>query len=223
MYPRDLLLAGYDGVVVDRAAIRSRCWAEALAEIGFERDQRWLMTRFDGVSDRSVARSVTSELGRALPTGFEDGLTARFKTGDERELRPVPGVEAALRRLGLPVCVVSGANRAVTRHGLEVAGLWSRVTPHLFLAEEVEHGPPAGDLFQHAAAEMGVPASRCVVVEASVHGVRGGKAAGMTVFGFAGSSHVLADVQAGKLRAAGADIVFDRMAELPRLFSARAA
>jgi beta-phosphoglucomutase-like phosphatase (HAD superfamily) len=51
-------------------------------------------------------------------------------------------------------------------------------------------GKPAPDLFLHAAREMGVPPSRCLVLEDSRPGVEAARAAGMEVALFTGGSHM---------------------------------
>ena len=54
----------------------------------------------------------------------------------------------------------------------------------------VSAGKPAPDLFLLAAATMAAAPARCLVIEDSEVGIRAAKAAGMTVFGFTGASHV---------------------------------
>ena len=76
----------------------------------------------------------------------------------------------------------------------------------------MEHGKPAPDLFLHAAARMGFEPERCLVVEDSPAGVQAGRAAGMTVLGYA------ALTDAALLEAEGAR-AFTAMAELPGLVS----
>ena len=53
----------------------------------------------------------------------------------------------------------------------------------------VKRGKPAPDLFLYAAEKMRADPRRTLVIEDSVSGVRAGKAAGMTVWGFVGGSH----------------------------------
>ena len=84
----------------------------------------------------------------------------------------------------------------------------------------VERGKPAPDLFLLAAAKMAADPRRCLVVEDSEVGVRAGKAAGMTTFGFTGASHVRPQSHGPRLRAAGADAVFAEMAALIGLIAA---
>ena len=54
------------------------------------------------------------------------------------------------------------------------------------------------------------------MIEDSLAGMAGARAAGMTVFGFHGGSHCRAG-HAETLRAAGADLTFDDMRLLPEL------
>ena len=58
--------------------------------------------------------------------------------------------------------------------------------------------------------------SQCVVIEDSVPGVTGARAAGMTVLGFHGGSHCRPGHD-DSLRTAGAVLTFDDMRELPGL------
>ncbi len=126
----------------------------------------------------------------------------------ETELRPVPGIAAALDAITLPNCVASSASIEKMRVTLGQTGLWDRFEGRIFSATEVEHGKPAPDLFLHAASSMGWEPADCAVVEDSPAGVKAGLAAGMTVFGYAGTT------PAALLEGAR---VFTDMAELPAL------
>jgi beta-phosphoglucomutase-like phosphatase (HAD superfamily) len=66
------------------------------------------------------------------------------------------------------------------------------------------------------------PISLRCVVEDSIHGARAGTAAGMTVLGFIGGSHIRGNAarersHGEKLIQAGAAVVFDKLADLPEL------
>src|SRR4051812_46749980 len=114
-----------------------------------------------------------------LPDGFRrrylDGMFAAF----EAELRPVPGIAAALDAITLPNCVASSASIEKMRFTLGHTGLWDRFEGRIFSATEVEHGKPAPDLFLHAAEAMGFDPERTTVVEDTVPGAQAGRAAGM--------------------------------------------
>ena len=78
----------------------------------------------------------------------------------------------------------------------------------------MERGKPAPDLVLYAARKMGVRPEGCVVIEDSLAGVTGARAAGMLVLGFVGGTHCAED-QSDKLRGAGAALVFDSFRQLP--------
>ena len=99
-------------------------------------------------------------------------------------------------------------------------GLYDTLAPHIFSATQVERGKPAPDLFLFAAEQMRRIAAACVVIEDSVPGVTGARAAGMTVLGFHGGSHCRPGY-AEKLRAAGAAMTFDDMRQLPGLIAGK--
>jgi beta-phosphoglucomutase-like phosphatase (HAD superfamily) len=120
--------------------------------------------------------------------------------------------------MALPVCVASSGSHQRMRVSLGATGLYQRFAPHIFSASQVDNGKPAPELFLFAAAEMKAAPSRCVVVEDSVAGIRGGVAAGMTVLGFHGGSHCRPDYAAA-LRAAGAAATFADMRQLPALIA----
>ena len=67
---------------------------------------------------------------------------------------------------------------------------------------------------------MGAGSGRCLEIEDSVPGVTAAKAAGMTAYGFVGASHCRADHK-DRLSSAEADLVFDKMRELPSLIGQR--
>jgi beta-phosphoglucomutase-like phosphatase (HAD superfamily) len=102
------------------------------------------------------------------------------------------------------------------RVSLGRAGLYDRFAPNIFSATQVGHGKPAPDLFLLAASEMKVSPERCLVIEDSMAGIAGAVAAGMTVFGFCGGSHCRPG-HAETLSAAGADLTYSDMRQLPAL------
>lgn len=218
-----LVLFAVDGVLVDSAAIRTRCWLKTLAEHGVSVERASFQRRFEGRSDAAIVRSIETELGRKLPAALIADYEARARLAYERELRSIEDVRGTLKRLRSPLCAVSGSSVGLARHGLEVTGLWDLFAPNLFTTAMVEQEPPAPHLAHFAAAQMGVPVGRAILVDASVNGVRGGLAAGMTAFGFAGAPHARPEALEPKLEAAGATLVFDRMSALAPLVRARAA
>jgi HAD superfamily hydrolase (TIGR01509 family) len=218
--PFDLVIFDLDGVLVDSELIASRVTAAALKEAGLEISAAEVCDSFLGVNTAEMLREIEVEHGCRLPESFRERLRERVLKGFEDELEPIAGVPALLDALAVDRCVASSSHPDRIRCSLEVTRLLDRLAPHLFSATMVDHGKPAPDLFFLAAARMTAEPRRCLVVEDSEVGIRAGKAAGMRVFGFAGASHVRAEVHAPRLQAAGADAVFTEMAALPGLIEA---
>jgi HAD superfamily hydrolase (TIGR01509 family) len=200
-----------DGVLVDSEPLSGGILVQRLNAEGLPWAEEDVDRDFLGRSWAANIEVIEERYG-PMPAGFSDRYHAELFAAFERELRPVPGIEAALDAIDLPSCVASSGEHARIRHTLRVTGLLERFDGRIFSVEDVEHGKPAPDLFLYAAESMGFDRARCAVVEDSPAGVQAGRAAGMTVFGYAGRSSP--DV----LRAAGAR-VFGDMWELPDLIA----
>ncbi len=205
-----LVIFDCDGVLVDSEPIANRIFAEMLAEVGLPIGYEETVRTFVGRSMPACVEIASERLGRPLPDGFVDELRRRTTEAFRRELRPVPGVEAALDAICAPVCVASSGEHTKIRTTLGITGLLGRFDGRIFSAADVARPKPCPDLFLHAAATLGVAPARCVVVEDTAIGTIAGVSAGMRVLGYAGVSDPTA------LAAAGAE-VFRDMAELPAL------
>jgi beta-phosphoglucomutase-like phosphatase (HAD superfamily) len=104
---------------------------------------------------------------------------------------------------------------------LKRTGLWDHFAPHVYSADHVVDAKPAPDLFLHAAAALATAPADCLVLEDSVNGVIGAKAAGMTVWGFLGGGHAT-DALGDHLLAVGASRLVRDWAEAARLLRAAA-
>jgi HAD superfamily hydrolase (TIGR01509 family) len=208
----ELVIFDCDGVLVDSELLSNRILAEHLTAIGLPTTTEDSVRDYMGRSLSAALAVVEQRLGRALPPGFAEAYYEETFAAFARELEPVAGIHDALDQIALPSCVASSGPHAKIRHSLGLTGLLERFDGRIFSAADVEHGKPAPDLFLHAAATMGAAPERCVVVEDAPAGVQAGRAAGMTVLGYAGLT------DADELRAAGAR-TFERMADLPSLIS----
>jgi HAD superfamily hydrolase (TIGR01509 family) len=214
----DLIIFDCDGVLVDSEVISCRAHAETLTRHGYPITAEQVLRRFLGVSDSEARLIVETEMGRALPNDFEMQMKQAALLLYRDQLHPIPHVAETVAALTLPKCVASSGTPEKIRHGLTCAGLYDQLTPNIFSAVQVRRGKPAPDLFLFAAEQMGAAPERCAVVEDSVPGVTGARAAGMTVLGFHGGSHCTPG-HAAMLRKAGAVATFDDMRQLPALMA----
>jgi HAD superfamily hydrolase (TIGR01509 family) len=214
----DLIIFDCDGVLVDSEVISCCAHAATLTRHGYPITEDQVLDRFLGVSDREARLIIEAELGRSLPDDFEVQVKQATLQRYADDLRPVPYIGEAIAAISLPKCVASSGTPAKIRHGLTCAGLYDVLEPHIFSAGQVKRGKPAPDLFLFAAEQMKASPARCIVIEDSIPGVTGARAAGMTVLGFHGGSHCRPGY-ADTLRAAGASVTFADMRELPGLIA----
>jgi HAD superfamily hydrolase (TIGR01509 family) len=205
----DLVIFDCDGVLVDSERLNIRTEGAILARLGWSISESDIINRFVGRSASYMQHEIEQRLGRTIDWDAEFDIPCREVF--ERELTAVPGVVAALDRITTQTCVASSGSHDRMQFTLGITGLLDRFEGRIFSTSEVDHGKPAPDIFLHAATRMGVPPSRCAVVEDSVAGVTAGLAATMTVFAFAGGVTDMAQLPAG------AAVVFDDMALLPDL------
>jgi HAD superfamily hydrolase (TIGR01509 family) len=208
----DLIIFDCDGVLVDSEVISCRCLFDVLRRHGIEIDADRIFEQFLGRSAKAVAAHYQA-LGRAMPKNFSAELAGRIHDSFAGVLRPMPDVESVLRSLEVRYCLASSSDIERIGLSLSLTGLSAFFEGRVFSSQMVRRGKPAPDLFLHAAQRMNVPPGRALVIEDSVSGVQAGKAAGMTVWGFIGGSHYASRDGRTLLKAAGADRIFDRMAD----------
>ncbi|WP_128928615.1 HAD family hydrolase [Bradyrhizobium guangxiense] len=214
--PIDLIIFDCDGVLVDSEVISCRAHADVLTRHGYPIAPEQVFERFLGRSTKQANLEIETELGRKLPEAYHGDLQDELFRSFEADLEAIHGIHDVLDVVTQRVCVASSGSHQRMRVSLGSTGLYERLAPNIFSASQVKNGKPAPDLFLFAAREMGVPPERCVVVEDSLAGIAGARAAGMTVFGFYGGSHCGAG-HAETLRQARADLVFADMHQLPEL------
>jgi HAD superfamily hydrolase (TIGR01509 family) len=208
----DLIIFDCDGVLIDSEVLSCRCLSEVLAGYGIDLGLDQALELFLGRSTTAVLDHY-EELGRQIPQQFSAELSAGIRAAFLSALCPIEGVSAVLEGLQIPHCVASSSDFDRVSFSLSLTGLAPHFGSRLYTSQMVERGKPAPDLFLYAAERMQADPRRTLVIEDSISGVRAGKAAGMTVWGFVGGSHYQSRDGKAILRDAGADRVFGRMTD----------
>lgn len=210
----DLVVFDCDGVLVDSEKLVVEVEAELLTRAGFPLTADEVIERFVGLSYPSMMATLARENGRPVPESVSREVQQAALARLARDLEPVPGMDAMLADLEVKRCVASSSDLDRITMSLDVAGLDRHFDPSsIFSAQMVDRPKPAPDLFELAAARMGVSPDRCVVVEDSPHGVEGAVAAGMVVVGLVAGGHAGPRL-ASRLEAAGAVAVLTTADEL---------
>ncbi|MDB6169306.1 MAG: Haloacid dehalogenase superfamily, subfamily variant 3 with third motif having or [Verrucomicrobia bacterium] len=227
-----------DGVVTQTAAVHSRAWKRMFDEFlrsreathrvpfrEFTHDADYLV-HVDGRPRSKGVESFLQSRGIVLPPGsprdpagcetvcgLGNRKNALFNEMIEREGAGVYDSTVAfiqkLRASGIRVGLATSSRNSATILGkTHTASLFATVVDGVVSAQLGLKGKPAPDIFVVAAANLGVPAGRAIVVEDAVTGVQAGARGGFAlVVGIARENN------AGELRDHGADVVVRDLAE----------
>ena len=215
-----LVIFDCDGVLIDSEPLSCVATSIELHEAGFPLSADVIAERFTGMSNASMLAAIEEEAGRPMPDDMAERLHEREMALLREDLEAVPQIADVLDHLdisGVAYCVASSSTPERLKVTLGHVGLYDRF-PKVLSATMVKNGKPAPDLFLLAAREMAVPPDACIVIEDSVPGVCGARAAGMIALGFCGASHCRPG-HGDDLMAAGAKMTFEAMRDLPDLLS----
>ena len=215
----DAIIFDFDGVLLESEYEGNLQLARLLTELGHPTTVEQALEHYVGLSGQSFIAAIEARIGAPLPAHFHD----RFKAESARVLRDgLAAVVGAIEFVrGLPAdtprAVASSSSTRWVRTHLEHLGLAGEFGEHVYSGREhVARGKPAPDLYLHAAAQLGAPIERCVVIEDSRVGATGALASGATVIGLAAGRHCL-DGHADMLRALGVEHVATSFDEVRRL------
>jgi HAD superfamily hydrolase (TIGR01509 family) len=210
------LICDCDGVLVDSESVALRALIRTLGP----HLPHLMPAALEAVLEPRLGMNTTAllaELHSGIGLNLSDVQLADVLAAVEHECatqsQPVPGIGRLLGALPQPKAVASNSSRPRIEASLRRAGLRELFGPHIYSAYEMPQPKPAPDVYLAACKGLGATPAQCLVIEDSDTGVRAARAAGLTVFGFAGVAHVPA-VATQRLLAAGARHVFTDMRAL---------
>lgn len=204
----ELVIFDCDGVLVDSEPIALALLHRTIARSGLDLPLATVQATFQGRSLAGVLRILQERFDHAIAPAAVEGMGAELLASFTQQLQPVEGIGAVVDAVRARRAVASSSGTQRLGHSLAVTGLADRFPPDaVFSADAVRRGKPAPDLFLYAAARVGVPPRRAMVVEDSPAGIRAARSAGMRVVGFAGGSHARVPGYVAGLREAGAPAI----------------
>jgi pseudouridine-5'-monophosphatase len=169
-----------DGVLVDSVGLNWRAMNQVLAPYGvtISNDE---VAHYLGKTLKDQVEQLNDEHDLNLKYEAFETTMGQIKAALFAELRPKDGVEELLGNLQvaqIPLAVATSMPRELTLHRLETAGLMTFFDT-LVTADDVIAHKPSPEVYQKAAASLGVHVSICVVFEDAPAGIAAAKAAGM--------------------------------------------
>jgi HAD superfamily hydrolase (TIGR01509 family) len=217
----DAVLFDCDGVLVDSEGITNGVLREMLQELGWTLSPAECMRIFLGKAVKDETALIEAQTGRPLTEEWFVRFRERRNEGLLAGVQPIRGAVAAVAaisdRFQGRIACCSGADRWKVEMQLAKCGLLPYFEGRIWSGHEMPRSKPAPDVYLAAMGPLGAVAARCAVVEDTVTGVTAGVAAGATVFGY--SPPEAGHDTPAALRAAGASVIFQDMAELPRLLA----
>jgi HAD superfamily hydrolase (TIGR01509 family) len=219
----DLVIFDCDGVLVDSEIIASRVEAELITQAGYEISAEEISEGYAGLTFKDILLRIEEKARIPFQASLIDQAEALTDKKLAAELRAIDGVHEAVLAVTAPRCVCSNSRAERIELMLKKVGLLPLFDGRLFSSLSTPSGKPkpAPDVFFYAAGEMKADPAKTFVIEDSVHGVAGAKAAGMRVIGFTGAAHTYPG-HADHLTDAGAETVIRRWAELKPVLTALA-
>lgn len=210
--PPGAVIFDCDGVVVDSEGPTLEMLRDDLARHGLDLTIADLEAGYIGGTVETCGIKARAA-GATLPEGWVADFYDRMYAMLRADTPLIPGILTVLDALdaaGIPYAMGSNGTPEKMQITLGQHGLVDRFRGHLYSGQALGRPKPAPDLFLHAAAQLGIAPTDCIVIEDSAAGARAARAAGMRCMGYAPHGH------ADRLSAEGA-IPFTRMDDLPRL------
>ncbi len=170
-----------DGVLVDSADAHLESWRRLAAEQGRTISQDQFRATF-GRQNRDILALLFGVTEDRMVKQFSERKEALYRELI-RENPPVArGAVQLVRSLttaGAALAIGSSGPRANIDLVLQAMGVEDAFAA-IVSAEDVAHGKPDPEVFERACAALGLPSSRCVVIEDAPAGITAAKAAGTT-------------------------------------------
>jgi HAD superfamily hydrolase (TIGR01509 family) len=216
----DLVIFDCDGVLIDSEIIAARIEADLLTQAGFEISAEEIAAQYSGLTFNEIMLRI--EQISNIP--LQASLIAQADALTDKRLQDVQAIEGAHQAVAsvtVPRCICSNSTAERLKMTLGITGLDRFFGDRVFssLSTPTKRPKPAPDVFIHAATTLGADPANTFVIEDSVHGIHGAKAAGMRVIGFTGGAHSYPG-HADILTEAGAETVIRRWRDLPPVLAA---
>ncbi len=177
----EAVLFDMDGVLADSEPFICRAAMAMFAEHGvIVREEDFLP--FVGAGENAYLGGVAAQYGFAIDIERDKKRTYElYLEVIKGELKALPGVGSCLRICkdrGWKVAVATSADEVKMKANLAEIGLPLSLFDATVNGLQVERKKPFPDIYQFAAAQIGVDPHQCLVVEDAVNGIEAAQAAG---------------------------------------------
>lgn len=219
----DLVIFDCDGVLVDSEVIAAQVEAELITAAGYAISAEELSELYSGLTFKDILLSIEAKSKVPFKAALIDQVESLIDERLASDVQAIEGAAEAVAGVVAPRCICSNSTQERLALMLSRTGLKNLFEGRIFSAFDTpsRKPKPASDVFLFAAEAMRARPEATFVIEDSIHGVHGARAAGMRVIGFTGAAHSYAG-HADALTEAGAETVIRRWADLKSVLAALA-
>lgn len=207
-----MVLFDCDGVVVDSETLTNQVMRDDLAGRGLDLRLEQIMDLFVGGTMENAGIEA-GKLGADMPVDWLPIIYGKIYGVLQDEVELIAGIVPVLDQLeaaGIPYAMGSNGRMEKMQITLGRTGVLERFEGRMYSAQDLGAPKPAPDVYLKAAADAGIAATDCVVIEDSASGAKAAVAANMRCFGYT------AETPIDRL-APHCDAMFDDMGDLPEL------
>lgn len=205
------LIFDMDGVLVDSEPLHKRAKEEAFRQFGIALPES-VYDSYKGRPDETMLPAILGEYSGGERLAELSKLKREIFESLEHELRALPGAVdfVVWAKARFRIALATSATPRNRKVALKMLGMGDD------FEVIVDHGrsprpKPDPEIFLMAIRDLGVQAGECWIIEDSLNGIAAAKSAGCMTVG------ITTSFDAGKLSAAGADVVVESFVELRRL------
>lgn len=212
--PVEAVLYDMDGVLCESEHISRLAACEVMKEIHNLDVSPEEFVPFTGTGEANFLGGVVNKYGRQFDVNackskfFEIYMSKYALPGAGIGCIGAKDLVVASREAGLKTAVASSADRVKVDANLCAADIPQSLFDTIVSADAFEKLKPSPDIFLAAAKQLGVPPSRCVVIEDAVAGVQAARAAGMRVIG------VTTSLSLEAMESAAPDMIFKTIGDI---------
>src|SRR5690606_1438487 len=187
----DLIIFDCDGVLVDSEIVAARVEAELLRKAGHEISAEELAERYAGLTFRDILLTIEREAQILFQASLIETAETKIDERLRKEVKAIDGAAQAAASVQYKKCICSNSSTARIESMLTRARLLPLFEGVIYSSADTPTAKPkpAPDVFLFAAEKMEASPRKTIVIEDSVHGIAGARAAGMRVIGFTGATH----------------------------------
>lgn len=174
-----------DGVIVDSNPYHKIALKQFCREHGHELSDEHLIRNIFGRTNREWITALFGMLPEETILRYTEEKEALYRQLFDQDIKPVNGLIPFLDMLlanNIPIAIGTSAPRSNVDFTLSKTGTgkyFNTILHDTF----VTHSKPHPEIYLKSAAALGLPNSRCIVIEDSLSGVAAGRSAGSPVIG----------------------------------------